>query len=151
MTERMKNLDVALVYELWNEYAAAVNTEDLERWLSLWMNDGIQIAPDAQLRIGKEQIREAMRATFDLFDRRDMTIHTEEVRVLGDWAYSYGSFAFEVISKDGGKTVNYCGKFLDILMKEADGSWKIAIDCHNYDGPRNKNVATGREGPGERR
>jgi len=151
MTERMKNLDVALVYELWNEYASTVNAGDLERWLSLWIEDGIQIAPDAPLRIGKEQIREAMRATFDLFDRRDMTIHTEEVRVLGDWAYSYGTFTFENLPKGGGKTVNYCGKFLDILMKQPDGSWKIAIDCHNYDEPQDKNVDVGREGPGERR
>jgi uncharacterized protein (TIGR02246 family) len=138
MTERMKNLDVALVYELWNEYAAAVNAGDLEGWLSLWIEDGIQIAPDAPLRIGKEQIREAMRATFELFDTRNMTIHLEEVRILSNWAYSYGTFAFERTTKGGGETTDYCGKFLDILMKGADGSWKIAVDCHNYDEPEKR-------------
>ena len=151
MMGRTKNIDVALVYELWGEYADAANAGDLERWISLWSDDGIQIAPGTPLRIGKEQIREAMRATFDLFDRRDMTIHTEEGRVLGDWAYSYGTFTFEVTPKDGAKTSDYCGKFLDILMKGADGSWKIAIDCHNYDGHRDKTIAVGRDVPGERR
>jgi ketosteroid isomerase-like protein len=37
--------------------------------------------------------------------------------------------------KEGGETTSYSGKFLDILVKQADGSWKIAIDCHNYNEP----------------
>jgi len=151
MMERTKNIDVALIYELWNEYAAATNTGDLELWMSLWIDDGIQMAPDAPFRIGKEQIREAMRAAFELYDTRNMTIHTEEVRVLGDWAYSYGTYSFERTPKSGGKTANYYGKFLDIVVKGAAGSWKIAVDCRNYDEPQYKNASVSREGLGERR
>ena len=146
MMERTKNIDVALVYELWGEYAAAANAGDLERWMSLWIEDGIQMAPDAPLRIGRQQIREAMRAAFEVYDTRNMTIHTEEVRVLGDWAYSYGTFAFEMTLRSGGKTANYYGKFLDIVVKGAAGSWKIAVDCHYYDEPQYKNASVSREG-----
>lgn len=135
MTERMKNIDVALVYELWNEYAAAANDGDLERWLSLWTDDGIQMAPDAPARIGKEQIQAAMRPRFDLFNTSSMVINTEEVRMQGDRAYSHGTYRFEMTPEDGGETIRYSGKFLDIVVKQADGSWKIAIDCHNYNEP----------------
>ena len=148
---RTKNIDVALVYELWNEYAAAANAGDLERWISLWIDDGIQMAPDAPIRIRKKQIREAMRAAFDLFDAHNMTIHMEEVRVLGDWAYSFGAFTFEMTPKGGGKATNCGGKFLDILVKQADGSWKIAIDCHNYNQHRGQNADASQENLGERR
>jgi uncharacterized protein (TIGR02246 family) len=135
MAERMKNIDVALVYELWNEYVAAAHNGDLERWMSLWSDDGIQMAPDAPPRIGKERIREAMQPTFDLFFLSNMVIDTEEVRILGDWAYSHGTYSFEVTPKAEGETTSHWGKSLDIVVKQADGSWKIAIDCHNYNEP----------------
>jgi ketosteroid isomerase-like protein len=64
-----------------------------------------------------------------------MVIQPEEVRILGDWAYAHGSYAFEMAPKEGGGTRRWSGKFLDILEKQVDGSWKIAIDCHNYDAP----------------
>ena len=135
MTERMKNIDVALVYELWNEYAAACHSGDLERWLSFWIDDGIQMAPDAPCRVGKEQIRAAMQPTFDLFTMSNMVINTEEVWVLGDRAYSHGTYTFDMTPKNGGETTSFSGKFLDIVKRQADGSWKIAIDCHNYNEP----------------
>lgn len=135
MTERMKNIDVALVYELWNEYTAAANEGNIERWMSLWAEDGIQMAPDAPPRFGKEQVKAAMQPTFDLFTTSNMIVNTEEVHILGDRAYSHGTYTFDMTPKEGGETMSYSGKFLDILVKQADGSWKIAIDCRNYNEP----------------
>ena len=133
MTERVKNIDVALIYELWREVAVACQAGDLERWLSLWIEEGIQMAPDVSRRLGKAQIRAALQPTFELFIMSDMVINTEEVRVLGDWAYSHGTYTFDMTPMQGGQTRSFSGSFLDIVVKQADGSWKIAIDCHNYD------------------
>ena len=133
--ERTMVSDVAQVYELWNEYSAAVQDGDLERWMSLWIDDGIQMAPDAPPRVGKEQIREAMQPSFDLFIMSNMVIITEEVQILGDRGYSHGTYVFDMAPKEGGETSSYSGKFLDIVAKQSDGSWKIAIDCHNYNTP----------------
>ena len=76
MTERMKNIAVALIYELWNECTAACHNGDLECLMSLWIDDGIQMAPDAPRRVGKEQIRAAMQPTFDLFIMSNMVVNT---------------------------------------------------------------------------
>ena len=127
--------DVAQVYKLWNEYAAAANDGDMARWIALWSDDGIQMAPGAPRRVGKAEIRREMQPLFDLFDTSKMIIHTEEVRILGDRAYSHGTYEFEITPKEGGKTKSCSGKFLDILEKQVDGSWKIAIDCHNCNAP----------------
>ena len=135
MQERVTVADVAQVYELWNEYAAAANQGDIERWISLWIDDGIQMLPGAPSRIGKVQIRRGMQRLFDSSDTRKMVIQPEEVRILGDWAYSHGTFEFEIAPKQGGESRSGYGKFLDILEKQVDGSWKIAIDCHNYSAP----------------
>ena len=133
MIERVQIADVAQVYELWNEFAAAATSGDMERWLALWSNDGIQMPPGAERQVGKERIRRAVQSRFDLYDQK-MTIDLEEVRVLGDRAYSHGTYKFALTPKKGGETSNGSGKFLTILAKQGDGSWKIAIDCFNYNG-----------------
>ena len=135
MLERVQVVDVAQVYELWNEYAAAVNAGDLERWLALWIDDGIQMPPGAPCRIGKGEIRRGMQPLFDLFDTRKIVIEPQQVLILGERAYSHGTYELEMAHQDGGETRSYSGKFLDILEKQVDGSWKIAIDCHNCSTP----------------
>jgi uncharacterized protein (TIGR02246 family) len=134
ISERMKYIDVAMIYDLWDEYATAVNEGSLDRLLSLWIDDSIQLAPDATPRIGKEQIWKAMQPIFDRFITSQMIIHTEEVQIFGDRAYAYGTYTFERTCKQDGEKRSYSGKFLDVLAKQADGSWKIAIDCHNING-----------------
>jgi len=135
MQERVQVADVAQIYDLWNEYAAAANDGDIERWIALWIDDGIQMPPDATRRVEKAEIRRGMQPLFDLFDTRKMIIQPEEVRILGDRAYSHGAFEFEMAPKGGGEAKSYSGKFLDILEKQIDGTWKIAIDCHNHNTP----------------
>ena len=133
--ERDMVSDVAQVYELWNGWAAHCHSGDFERWMTLWVDDALQMAPDEPPRVGKEQIRAAMQPAFDLLIMSNMIINTGEVRILGDQAYSHGTYTFETTPKEGGETTSFSGKFLDILEKQIDGTWKIAIDCHNYNGP----------------
>ncbi len=131
MKERLQVADVAQVYALWNEFAAAATAGDIERWLALWSDDGIHMPPGAERRVGKEQIRAEVQPRFELFDH-NMTLNLGEVRLLGDQAFSHGTYTFEMTPKKGGETTNGSGKFLTILAKQGDGSWKIAIDCFNF-------------------
>lgn len=135
MFERAQVANVAQVYELAREVAAAFNDGDLDRWIALWMDDGIQMPPGAPRRAGKAAIQKAMRPQFDRFDIRDMAIQAEEIRILGEWAFAHGAFTFERTPKEGGETRRYAGSFLDVLARQVDGTWKIAIECFNYDAP----------------
>jgi len=129
--ERMRSMDVEQIYDLWREYAAAVNAADIERWLSLWVDDGIMISPGKPRFIGKEQIREELQTLVIHTQTQNMIVNTEEVQILGDWAYAHGIFELDNISLDG-NVIHICGAFLDVLKKQSNGSWKIAIDCHNH-------------------
>jgi uncharacterized protein (TIGR02246 family) len=135
MYERVQVADVAQVYQLWNEMAAAANEGDMERWMALWSEDGIQMPPGAPRRVGKAAIRGAMQASFERFAPRKARIRPEEIRILGDRAYAHGTYEYEMAPKEGGETKGYAGMFLSILEKQVDGSWKIAIDCRSYDTP----------------
>jgi uncharacterized protein (TIGR02246 family) len=132
--ERIMVSDVAQIYELWNEYTAALTAGDMERWIALWIDDGIQMPPGASRRVGVEQIRASMQPLFDLY-QWTITINPEEVRVLGDRAYSHGTYEFELTAREEGEILEGSGKYLTILKKQADGSWKVALDCFNYDAP----------------
>lgn len=133
--ERDMVTDVAKVHQLWDEYIDCMHSGDIEHWMSLWTEDGIQMPPDVPRRMGVEQIRAGMQPGFELFNMSNTIINTEEVCVLGDCAYSHGTYTYEMTPKEGGETMFISGKFLDILVKQVDGSWKIAIDCHNYNQP----------------
>lgn len=126
--------DIATFKEWGNQYAGAVTAGDMDRWISLWTDDGIQMPPDTPARFGKEQIRAAMQPLFDLY-HTNMTVNCEEARVAGDRAYARGTYTFVMTSKEEGKSIEGTGKFLTILERQLDSSWKIAIDCFNYNAP----------------
>lgn len=130
----MQVSDVAKINELWKEYAAAMTAGDMDRWISLWIEDGIQMPPDTPQRAGKELIRAENQPSLDFFDWQ-IAIYPDAVRVLGDQAYSHGSYEFVITPKEGGDTLEGKGKFLTILQRQIDGSWKLAVDCFNYDAP----------------
>ncbi len=125
--------DVAKVMAVWDEYAAAVNDGDFERWIALWLDDGLRAAPPSMgpRQVGREQIRAAMQPMFESSNQTAI-ITPEEVQVLGEQAYSYGTFEIAVTPKEGGDTMVLNGNFLTILEKQDDGSWKIAIDTFNF-------------------
>ncbi len=122
--------DLALIQELWDEYASAVTAGDLERWISLWTRGGIEISGAGRLLSGAKNIRAARQPVMDLFDTK-MTITPEGVQILGDSAYSYGSYKHVVTPKEGGDSIGNSGRFLTVLQKQAAGSWKIVVACFN--------------------
>ena len=56
-----------------------------------------------------------------------------EVRVIGEYAFDRGSFAFSVAPRSGGDTSRETGKYLFLYSRAADGSWKIARAIVNLD------------------
>ena len=122
--------DVTLIHKLCIEYAYALMSGDMDRWISLWISEGIEMQPAGPRYSGINQIRAAGQPAMDLFDTK-MTLSPDEVRILGDCAYSYGSYRHAMTPKEGGESISNTGMFLTILEKQANGSWKIAITCFN--------------------
>lgn len=135
--------DLASLKEVWNAYAAGLNTGDFDGWLSLWIDDGIQMPPDKPAAVGKDQIRANMKGFFDQLTMK-MTITDKETRIVGDLAICRGNYTLAVTPKGGGETTKFDGKYLSILEKQADGSWKIARDCFNYNEPPTSSAPTGK-------
>ena len=122
------------VVKVTEQYAGALNAGDFVRWMSVWAENGIQYFPDAPPRYGKEQIAAGMEPAFVTFDFRGFTINLKDVRVFGEQAYAHGTYGYSMTPKEGGDTTKISGKFLSIFEKQTDGSWKMLIDCFNYNG-----------------
>ena len=126
--------DISAINNNIDQYASSMNAGDLNRWISLWADDAIQMAPDAPAVIGKEQIRAKYESIFPLFIFK-MTITNEEVKIGGDLACSHGNYTVSMTPKAGGKTIVIDGKYLSIEERQADGSWKIIRSCFNNNAP----------------
>jgi uncharacterized protein (TIGR02246 family) len=122
--------DVKRIRALWTEYAAALCAGEIDRWISLWSPGGIEMQPAGLRLSGIDQIRAANQPVIDLFDI-EITLSTEEVRILGNSAYSYGDYRLALTPKEGGESIRNAGMFLAILERQANGCWIIAITCFN--------------------
>lgn len=124
----------AAVNEIWSQYSSSLNSGDIDAWLSLWTDDGIQMPPNSPPVVGKEKIRARNKAVLDQFTF-DMGITNEEVRLAGDWAYARGTYAATLTPKQAGEVIFIDGKYMTILERQPDGSWKIHRDIFNSNVP----------------
>jgi uncharacterized protein (TIGR02246 family) len=126
--------DVAAVNEIWTQYSSSLNAGDIDRWVALWTDDGIQMPPDEPPVIGKQQIRLRNSAIAEQFTF-NIEVNNEEVGVAGDWAFSRGTYSATLAPKTGGKPVYIDWKYMTILQRQLDGTWKIHRDAFNSNVP----------------
>ena len=109
--------DEAAILEIWSTYSASRVAGDAETSLGLWDKEGIRMPPGAPavdfatFALGTpERFGNAPNA---------MEINSREIVVTGDWAYSRGNFSVNNAIER---------KFLTILRRQDDGSWRIYRD-----------------------
>ena len=130
--------DTAAINAIWSTYASSLEAGDIDAWLSLWTEDGVQMPPNEAPVIGKDQLRQRNGAALELFTVA-IDITNQEVEVAREWAFSRGVYAATFTPKDGSQPIPVEGKFMTILSRQPDGGWKIHRDIFN------SNVASGGE------
>ena len=135
LTEQEVDVDADAIYkEMCDLYTLAVETGDIDLYVANYTDDAVQIPPDAPTRIGSEQIRAAIEPALTLFDAV-CPIYPQEAKVIGNWAFGSCDWSLSLTPKEGGETTTFDGKGLDVLKRQADGSWKYYISCWNFTGP----------------
>ena len=130
--------DTAAIIDFMNQYRSSQNAGDIDRFMSLWTEDGILMPPNGPPVIGKDQIREGTIGRFDQFTF-DLDGTEAEVEVAGGWAFTRGTYTITVTPKEGGQPVFIDGKYIGILERQSDGSWILHRNIFN------SNVAPGGE------
>ena len=105
-------------------WAEASNAGDLDRIMSMVADNCVRIPPNAPPLIGKEVIRKDQQQFFDLYTSKgDEAV--VDFHACGDFAFSRGTWSYDLIPKAGGEPTKAYGNFLDIYQKQSDGSLKL--------------------------
>src|SRR2546422_4810248 len=111
----------AAVNAISTRYSSTLNAGDLDSWLSLWTDDGIQLPPGEPPVVGKDQIRARNKGVLDKFTV-NLSVTNAEVGVAGDWAFDRGTYTATLTPKGGGRALPIDGKYLTILKRQPDFS-----------------------------
>lgn len=128
--------DMEAINELHRRDMQASKTWDVEALASLWTDDIVSIPQEGQPLIGKEANRNSLLRLKE--ESRDIDIVEynlafNEVKVIGEWAFEWGTFSATIRSKDEGEVSQSSGKLFRVLKRDADGSWKVARSMSNND------------------
>jgi uncharacterized protein (TIGR02246 family) len=107
------------------EANVALSQGDPDKVMAIYANDVMTMPPNQAPLVGKPAVR-AMREGFLSTYVIDASVSVEEVEVAGDLAFDRGSYRMKLTPKAGGPPIEDEGKYLDILRRQPDGSWKYA-------------------------
>lgn len=116
------------VQKVLEAYLKARVAGDADWWLSLWDDDGVQLFPGSRAH-GMEALQEVTPARFAAVPVTSAKIDTADITITDNFAISYGHFVIDRVAD--GKSVPFDGKFLTVLKRQSDGTWKIFRDSEN--------------------
>jgi uncharacterized protein (TIGR02246 family) len=120
--------DEQAIREVLASWFRASKAGDVETVLSLMTEDVVFLVPGQPPMRGKAAFaasQAGMSARFTL----DATSDTQEIIVLGDWAYIWTQLSVVMTPKGGGEAVKRAGPTLSIFRKES-GRWLLARDAN---------------------
>lgn len=128
--------DLAAIEELHQKDQLASLNGDLETLLSLFTEDGILIPPEGKIIQGREELKEMLLGNQNQFKDYKIIeyVHDfKEVKVIGDYAYEWGTYKGKYKSRETDEEITGSGKLLRILVRQKDGSWKVSRSIWNVE------------------
>lgn len=132
--------DKAAIENLWANYSKYAMEGNFDAFLALHDHDAYKM-PQNQPMFQLWVVADTMRASWSKrvqMNTMRMSIEPKEIVILGDYAYSMGTYTQILTPKAGGPQTVFNGKFLDVLHKDANGNWEILRDCYNSNNPPGK-------------
>ena len=126
--------DVEAIERVNLELIRAFHAGDTSAAVALVMDDAVDLPPNRPAVVGKEAIRSFVQSDFDRFTW-DFTDEIVEIEVSGDLAVMWTNYSLTLTPKDGGEPVESSGKWLKVLKRQSDGSWKFSRNIWNSDNP----------------
>jgi uncharacterized protein (TIGR02246 family) len=122
--------DIAAVNALRDSFLKAFNAGDAEAIANLYTANGVSQHNHEQTATGHDAILASQKAMFD-----QMTVVAEimpdETKTLGSIGFDRGRYKMTLTPKAGGQPMTDEGRYVVLLEKQADGSWKVTSDIDN--------------------
>lgn len=112
-------------------FAAAANEGNADGVAGVYANDAVLLPPNLPPQKGRQAIRTFWGGFLDVYTLR-FEIASDTIEGRGDLAYNVGHYRFTAVPKaKGAPGVADEGKFVEVLKKQSDGSWKYAVDMYS--------------------
>jgi len=130
--------DQAAVRAVDTEWARAATAGDANAVAALYASDATVLPPMEPMRAGEAAKKYWIDVTNGFSGPTELT--TVAVDGRGDLAYAVGTYRSTLTPKTTGAKAlpTEEGKYVEVLKRQADGSWKIIYDIWNADAPAAK-------------
>jgi uncharacterized protein (TIGR02246 family) len=119
--------------ELRSSYASAWDSGNASAIADLYSADAMAFPGNQPTVTGRDAILKYNEDFFAQYKPGKMDLTPEETRIMGDWAFDRGTYHMTATAKSGDQAMEARGRYLVILRKQADGSWKVSRDFDNTD------------------
>jgi uncharacterized protein (TIGR02246 family) len=127
--------DRAGINKIRNEYASAWRAANADQVAGLYAVDSLVLYPNQPAVVGRGAILAYFKAFFTEFAPETFELTSAEIEIAGSWAFDRGTYRWRAVARAGGEAIADDGKYLVILQRQTDGSWKVARDMDNSDRP----------------
>jgi uncharacterized protein (TIGR02246 family) len=120
--------DLEAIGRLHQKDMAASKAGDFDTLHSIMTDDAVIMPPGGKVVRGRAEMDagfERMKESMSQVEVLEYVLGFEEVKVLGDYAFEWGTIRGAMRSKDGGEVEHSTYKVMRILQKQPDGSWKV--------------------------
>jgi ketosteroid isomerase-like protein len=128
--------DALTLSDMLRRLEAAENSGNFEDIAAMLAEDAAIMVPNYPVQQGKAAcavfLRDVLTGMMKEFHRQ-IAYSSDEVSVLGDWAFDRGTFAFTIAPKAGGEATLECGKYLFLYRRFDDAAWKLSGAIVNLD------------------
>jgi uncharacterized protein (TIGR02246 family) len=120
--------DLELIRRLHEKDMAASKAGDFETLRSLMTDDAVMMPPGESWIRGRAELDASFNRTKDAMRQvevLDYVLDFEEVKILGDYAFEWGTVRGAMRSRNDGEVEYATYKVMRILHKHSDGEWKV--------------------------
>lgn len=130
-----READVAALKEWDANWSKAAGSKDVDKTVSYYADEVLVQPPNGKIATSKADIRKMWTDMFSAPGFGGGWKATKvEVARSGELAYLSGTYEF-TFNDANGKPASDRGKFVEVVKKQSDGSWKCVNDIWNSDSP----------------
>ena len=108
-----------------DDWCKAEGARDLDAKMRLFTADAVLLPPGAERVVGQQAIRAWHEAAWK-GNKYQCSGTVDEVQVLGEWGFARGTFSGVLTPTNGAAPARDSGKFMTVVRRQADGTWKLA-------------------------
>jgi uncharacterized protein (TIGR02246 family) len=128
---KLSEADLAAIRATDSAFVAATNAGNVDGVAAVYANDAALLPPNLPPQKGREAIRSFWGGFLKAYTVR-FEIGSDTIEGRGDLAYNLGHYRFTALPKaKGDPGVADEGKFVEILKKQPDGSWRYVVDMYS--------------------